>query len=106
MDLLINYAVTVGYGVSELILLSLGLAIIFGMRGVINLAHGEFVMVGAYLTLVAGRHHIPLPIGIIGSALLVGLWGLILERLVIRRLYGRIADTMLATWGLSLIMVQ
>ena len=85
-----------------LILISLGLAIIFGMMRIINLAHGEFLMLGAYATCPPtnhGRQHLDRDAG--GLAGLVGLVGLVVERTLIRFLYGRLVDTMLATWGLQ-----
>lgn len=92
--------------VSVLILLSLGLAIIFGLRGIINLAHGEFVMLGAYLTLQFHRWSIPIFIAIVLSGVVMFVFGLIVERLLIRRLYGRPEAIILVTWGLALVMVQ
>ncbi|MCW1411110.1 branched-chain amino acid ABC transporter permease [Rhizobium ruizarguesonis] len=93
-------------GISSLVLIALGLAIVFGMMRVINLAHGEFLMLGAYTAITAVNHGVNFYIAILFIApLTVGLIGLIVERLVIRHLYGRIVDTMLATWGLSLLFV-
>ena len=93
-------------GISSLVLVALGLAIVFGMMRVINLAHGEFLMLGAYTAITAVNHGVNFYIAILFIApLTVGLIGLIVERLVIRHLYGRIVDTMLATWGLSLLFV-
>lgn len=88
-----------------LLLAALGLAVIFGMTGVINLAHGEFIMLGAYVTTLVG-HHAPLPIAILIAALVVGVYGAIVEQLIIRRLYGRVLDSVVATWGIGLIMSQ
>jgi urea transport system permease protein len=92
---------------SILLLVALGLAIIYGTTGVINLAHGEFVMLGAYsawaLQTYAG-------IGLIESLvlifLIVALLGWIVERVVIRHLYKRPLDTILATWGIGVIAQQ
>ncbi|MGZ2406425.1 ABC transporter permease subunit [Rhizobium ruizarguesonis] len=93
-------------GISSLVLIALGLAIVFGMMRVINLAHGEFLMLGAYTAITAVNRGVNFYIAILFIApLAVGLIGLIVERLVIRHLYGRIVDTMLATWGLSLLFV-
>lgn len=93
-------------GISTLVLVALGLAIVFGMMRVINLAHGEFLMLGAYTAIVATNAGINIFISILVLApLVVGIIGLVIERLVIRHLYGRIVDTMLATWGLSLLIV-
>lgn len=91
---------------SFLILAAMGLAIIFGMMGVINLAHGEFIMLGAYITTFCSLAGIPIPISILLGALGVGIFGYIVDKLVIRHLYGRPLDSVVATWGISLIMGQ
>ncbi len=100
---------------SVLLLAAIGLAITFGVMGVINMAHGEMVMLGAYTTFVlqdAIRTHAP---GLFDWSLLIavplafavaGLVGIAIERGVIRFLYGRPLETLLATWGLSLILQQ
>jgi urea transport system permease protein len=94
------------YMISFIALVSAGLAVVFGMMRVINLAHGEFVMLGGYTTLACQRAGIDLWFSMLVIApLVVGLVGLIVERLVIRFLYGRMIDTMLATWGLSLLLI-
>jgi urea transport system permease protein len=106
MDLAAIVVIQVLYGIASLVIVSAGLAVIFGMMKVINLAHGEFMMLGAYATLGAIRIGINLWVAIfIVAPIVVGLIGVVLERLVIRRLYGRMIDTMLATWGLSLLLV-
>ncbi|MFM7711825.1 MAG: ABC transporter permease subunit, partial [Microcystis sp.] len=100
---------------SVLLLAALGLAIVFGLMGVINLAHGELMMLGAYSTFVVQNVFkgfgspffdtyvlFALPIAFLVS----GLAGLLLERGVIRFLYGRPLETLLATWGVSLILQQ
>ena len=89
-----------------LVLSACGLAVIFGMMGVINLAHGEFIMCGAYVSVTVARHGVPLPLAILCGALAAGLVGLLVERLIIRHLYGRPLDTIVATWGLSLVATQ
>jgi urea ABC transporter permease protein UrtB len=83
-----------------------GLAVIFGMMGVINLAHGEFIMCGAYVTASAARAGLPLPLAILTGALVAGAVGMVVERLVIRHLYNRPLDSIIATWGISLIATQ
>jgi urea ABC transporter permease protein UrtB len=105
-DQLINLALSLLTGVSVLVIISIGLAVIFGMMGVINLAHGEFLMLGAFATLTGVRAGLNVWIAMVVAALAVGIFGLIVERLLIRHLYGRLVDSMLATWGLSLILVQ
>jgi branched-chain amino acid transport system permease protein len=83
-----------------------GLAIIFGMMGVINLAHGEFIMLGAYFSTLLATNGVPLVLSILIGALGVGVFGLIVDRLVISRLYKRPLDSVVATWGISLILRQ
>ena len=108
----------VWYGLSlgsVLLLAAIGLAITFGVMGVINMAHGEMVMIGAYVTFVvqeAIRRHAPglfdvsLLIAIPLAFLVAGSLGALIERSIIRFLYGRPLETLLATWGLSLILQQ
>ena len=94
------------YMIAFLALASAGLAVVFGMMRVINLAHGEFVMLGGYTTLACVQAGINVYVAMLVIApIVVGLIGLVIERLVIRHLYGRMIDTMLATWGLSLLLV-
>jgi len=101
---------------SVLLIAALGLAIVFGLMGVINLAHGELIMLGAYTTYVVQLIFklpamqplysfyvlVAIPIAFITS----GVVGILLERTVIRRLYGNPLETLLATWGVSLILQQ
>lgn len=89
-----------------LVIAASGLAIIFGMMGIINLAHGEFIMCGAYVTAMTARVGMPLPLAMLCGALAAGLIGIVLERTVIRRLYHRPLDSIVATWGISLIATQ
>jgi branched-chain amino acid transport system permease protein len=89
-----------------LVLSACGLAIIFGMMGVINLAHGEFIMCGAYVTATASHAGLPLPLAILAGTVVAGLVGALVEFVVIRHLYARPLDTIVATWGLSLIATQ
>lgn len=93
------------YSVALLMLVSLGLAVIFGMMKVINLAHGEFMMLGAYTCVLCVNAGAPLWVGFGAAAIAVGLFGIFVERIMIQFLYGRIVDTLLATWGLSLFLV-
>ncbi len=100
---------------SILLLAALGLAITYGLMGVINMAHGELIMIGAYATYLvqlAFRQYLPgafdwyllaaLPLSFLASALV----GAAMERSVIRFLYGRPLETLLATWGISLVLMQ
>jgi len=90
---------------ASLALISLGLAVIFGMMRVMNFAHGELLMLGAYSVQLAHASGINIWISMfVVAPLFVGLVGIVIERLVIRHLYGRMMDTLLATWGLSLFI--
>ncbi len=98
-----------------LLLAAIGLAITFGVMGVINMAHGEMVMLGAYVTFMiqeAMRQNNPALLGwslvlaVPLAFIFTGLIGIIIERTVIRFLYGRPLETLLATWGISLILQQ
>ena len=107
MILLFNIIYQFGDALSFLLLSAIGLAVIFGMMKIINLAHGEFITVGAYATVISGKVlHLPLPIAMAAGVLVTILFGLILEKLVIRHLYGRPLDSVVATWGISLIISQ
>jgi branched-chain amino acid transport system permease protein len=91
--------------VTILVLLALGLSVIFGMMRIVNLAQGEFFTAGAFTVLAATRLGVPLWCAMILAALVVAALGMAIERLVIRRLYGRPLDVMLATWGISLLLI-
>jgi len=98
---------------SVLLLMALGLAIIFGQMGVINMAHGEFMAVGAYTTVFMSKMAVKYDIvdsyfvfAIIAAFILAFFIGYFIEYLLIRHLYKRPLDTLLATWGLSLVMQQ
>jgi urea transport system permease protein len=109
---------TVYYGLSlgsVLLLAAAGLAITFGVMGVINMAHGEMVMIGAYVTFMVQqslRAYLPeiypasLLLAIPLAFIVAGLIGIAIERTLIRWLYGRPLETLLATWGLSLVLQQ
>ncbi len=115
---LLSTAQNAWYGLSlgsVLLLAAIGLAITFGVMGIINMAHGEMVMLGAYTTFVVQefiRAKAPslfdwsLPIAIPLAFCVSGLVGLLIERLIIRHLYGRPLETLLATWGVSLVLQQ
>jgi urea transport system permease protein len=106
------YGVSLG---SVLVLAAIGLAITFGVMGVINMAHGEMVMIGAYTTFLIqevirtnapGLFDYSLLMAIPAAFVVAGIIGIAIERLVIRHLYGRPLETLLATWGISLILQQ
>ncbi len=111
-------AQNVWYGISlgsVLLLAAIGLAITFGVMGVINMAHGEMMMLGAYTTFVvqevirASAPHlidVSLVVAVPVAFLVSGVVGILIERSIIRFLYGRPLDTLLATWGLSLVLQQ
>ncbi len=113
-----NVAQNVWYGLSlasVLLLAAIGLAITFGVMGVINMAHGEMVMLGAYTTFTVqevirqsfpGLFDYSLAIALPLAFLVTALIGIAIERSVIRWLYGRPLETLLATWGISLILQQ
>ena len=106
MDYAAVVALEIVYMIAFLALTSAGLAVVFGMMRVINLAHGEFVMLGGYTTIACVKAGINIYFAMLVLApLAVAVFGLVVERLVVRHLYGRMIDTMLATWGLSLLMV-
>ena len=97
------------------LLMALGLAIIFGQMGVINMAHGEFLTLGAYITWLVSvlgteiwpwMEHIYFPVAILAAFTGTFILGYLVERFMIRLLYKRPLDTLLATWGLGLIMQQ
>ncbi|WP_435101442.1 urea ABC transporter, permease protein UrtB [Halarchaeum sp. P4] len=107
-----------------IVLSAVGLAVIFGMMGVINLGHGEFIMIGAYGTTLASNAGAPLPVAMGVGILLAALLGLVVERTVVsgaainwvtertlgtsvvEPLYGRLLDSMVATWAIGLILTQ
>jgi len=98
---------------SILLLAALGLAITYGLMGVINMAHGELIMIGAYTTYVVqgffrNTNYFDwyLLAAVPASFMVAGAVGMILERVVIRWLYGRPLETLLATWGISLMLIQ
>lgn len=106
MDLAAILILQAGSTIATLVIISIGLAVIFGMMRVINLAHGEFIMLGGYTVYVATDAGVNLWFAMLVLApLVVGLIGIVVERLVIRHLYGRMVDTLLASWGLSLFFV-
>ena len=97
------------------LLMALGLAIIFGQMGVINMAHGEFLTLGAYITWMVSKvatetwpwmQQFYFPLAVVLAFLGTFILGYLVEMLLIRRLYSRPLDTLLATWGLGLIMQQ
>lgn len=106
MDYAIVVTLEMVRAVAWLVLLASGLAIIFGMMRVINFAHGEFLMLGGYTVVVSTNAGVNEWFAILVLApLAVGIFGVLVERLIIRQLYGRLLDSLLATWGLSMLMI-
>ncbi len=92
---------------SILLMVALGLAIIYGTTGVINMAHGEFVMIGAYTSwFLQTKLGMGLIASIIPIFIITALMGFLIERLIIRHLYNRLLDTILATWGIGVLLQQ
>lgn len=107
MDLFIIYAIEVLNAIAVLVIMSVGLAVVFGMMKIVNMAHGEFMMLGGYSAILAtNQWGVPIWISMLVIApITVGVFGAVIERVIIRHLYGRMIDTMLATWGLSLALI-
>ncbi len=102
--LFVTQLINVGCGIVTLAILALGLAVIFGLLGVLNLAHGELVMLGAYSVWVAQALGWPFLAAVPLALVACGLLGALVEWALIRRLYRRPFDTLVATWGLSLLL--
>lgn len=92
--------------ISIFFITALGLAVVFGLMGVVNLAHGEFIMLGAYTVFIFSSLNLSPWVGILLAPIIVGIFGLFVERLLIRKLYGRIMQSILATFGLSIVISQ
>src|SRR5210317_84737 len=107
MDFFVSQFISGLSMMSILLMISLGLAIIYGTTGVINMAHGEFVMIGAYTSWVLQtKFGMGLIASIIPIFLITALMGYLIERLIIRHLYNRLLDTILATWGIGVLLQQ
>jgi branched-chain amino acid transport system permease protein/urea transport system permease protein len=102
--LIVTQAINVVYAISTLAVLALGLAVIFGLLGVLNIAHGEFIMIGAYCASVTQSHGYPYLVALPLTLAVCGVLGVAVERIMIRPLYRRPFDTLVATWGLSLLL--
>jgi branched-subunit amino acid ABC-type transport system permease component len=89
-----------------LLLSALGLIVILGMMNIINLAHGELMMMGAYTASIAWHHNVPFWLCAILAFVVVGAFGALLEQTIIRRFYGRELGALVVTWGISLILSQ
>ncbi len=96
---------TLSYSLS-LLLVSLGLVIIFGLMNVINMAHGEFFLLGAYSVVAVQQWQLPYWTALLLAPAVLAVVGLLLEQFVIRHVYHRFIDTILATWGISIVLKQ
>ncbi|MBV5291505.1 MAG: branched-chain amino acid ABC transporter permease [Curvibacter lanceolatus] len=98
------HALNLAYELATLALTTLGLAIVFGLLGVMNMAHGEFVMIGAYSAVTVQEWGLPLVTAVPLAMGVCGLLGYAVERWLIRPLYARPFDTLLATWALAMLL--
>ena len=107
MELLVSQTIN-GLSVSAMLFITaLGLVIIFGLMGVVNMAHGEFIMIGAYITyFVSTVFHASFFLAMILAFLVTAIFGVLIEVTLVKRLYGKIAETLLATFALSIILQQ
>ena len=107
MELLISQSIN-GLSVSAMLFITaLGLVIIFGLMDVVNMAHGEFIMIGAYVTyFVTTVFHFPFLVAMLSAFFVTALLGIVIEVTLIKRLYGKVAETLLATFALSIILQQ
>ena len=102
--LLATYGLNLAYQLAVLALVVLGLGIVFGMLGIMNMAHGEFVMLGAYSAVAVQQAGLALPLALPLAVVVCAIVGWLAERLLIRPLRDRPFDTLLATWGLSILI--
>jgi branched-chain amino acid transport system permease protein len=108
MDLIVVIALSTVSSIAVLLLVSLGLAVVFGLMRIINMAHGEFLMIGAFTTVtLVLQLGVPLPLAILCAPVVSALIGVVVELVLVRPLYGRrLVDTLLVTFGLSLVLFQ
>jgi len=106
MDQLLLLLLDAANYILVIVLVAMGLVIVFGLMRVINMAHGELFLLGAYTLVIFQQAGLSYWIGLLAATLLVGLVGLLMEELVIRHIYHRFLDTILATWGLSIAIKQ
>lgn len=104
MDALVLFTLNATWQIAALALLALGLALVFGLLRIMNMAHGEFVMLGAYAPVLTAQMGLPAVAALPVCLAMVGLTALAVERLVVRHLYARMFDSLLATWALSILM--
>lgn len=104
LDSALLHSLNLGYAMATLALTTLGLAIVFGLLGVMNMAHGEFVMLGAYAAVAVQGWGLPLAWAMPLAAVACASLGYVVERWLIRSLYARPFDTLLATWALAMLL--
>ena len=102
--MLVAQALNALYGIASLAILALGLAVVLGLLGVLNLAHGELVMIGAYCAYVVQAQGWPYLYAVPLALVVCGVLGYVVERWLVRPLYQRPFDTLVVTWGLSLLL--
>ncbi len=107
MELVISQIINGISGSAELFLVAIGLVITFGMLDVVNMAHGELIMLGSYIGCVfVNTLHAPFFVAVIAATLLTGLIGAVIEQVLIRRVYGKVAESLLVTFALTYIIQQ
>jgi branched-subunit amino acid ABC-type transport system permease component len=106
MPLALSLLYQLGATAAFLFLAAVGLIIILGMMNIINLAHGELMMMGAYVATITTHAGLPFPIAVIVSFFVVAAFGAVLELLIVRRFYGRELGALVVTWGISLVLGQ
>lgn len=105
-ETIFNYLYQFFDSFSFLILAAMGLAVVFGMMNIINMAHGEFIMLGAYVFTIACNHGVPFILSVVLAVIFVAAFGVMMDRLIICRLYSRPLDSIVVTWGISLAVTQ
>jgi branched-chain amino acid transport system permease protein len=95
-----------GTNAAFLLISAIGLIVILGMMNIINLAHGELMMMGAYTATTAYHRGVPFPLSVVLAFVAVAIFGAVLERLIVRRFYGQELGALVVTWGISLVLAQ